>query len=667
MTVLMPQTIYKNDKTKYCIFLSKSQSNIVIKNSFKVILCFLFMLVPFVAHAQLSELEVSKISPDTSIPVFSNYPGMAAVEIRSSITNLRFESTWEIVAQLGDPDEGRYILIIEPVRQSLIISAAGYMQARLPLQISDARSVEYYTVEPRSRTITERGTLIVQTNPEGATIELDGVPGRFESNYTFDNILAQSYILRISMDEYQTEERLVTVTPTRPAIERIDLIHDHGFLVIEREDVRLFLTNEEDGSEFRLSYSPNEPQKIDIGNYTFRATKDGYRDASGAFEVNPDQVTRLSLPMDATFGFLTVTADQDEIELFITPEGGVVETRINYAGNAETRLPIGNYRYRAAKPSILQQEGVFNITREGDTSLNLSLEPDFGTLRVEANTARVRLTAADNEAPPTSVNNEINLESGRHIVRVEADGYVPQELRIFIEPGRRVTETVQLETVDAQQERLARESLPRGVLEISADVDADIIVNGEKRGVGEIAITLIPGTYDIRVDHPVRSKSFRATVPSAGVYNEHVYLKPKRSGAITRSVLIPGMGHTYTKRSRGYLYLAAISGAGTFAYLNHQQQQSYQDDFNALYNRYQTANSSVEVSNLRAEIESVNAQLNTTYDLKMIGLYAAAGLYLLQLTDLLITSPEYGYRQQADSRISLSAGPGGFNLQIAIH
>lgn len=627
----------------------------------------LLLLFPANTTAQLSELEVIKISPDSSIPVFSNYPGMAAVEIRSSLTDLSFTSTWDIVDVLGDSEAGRYIIIVEPVRQSLIITASGYLQARIPLQISEARSVEYYTVEPKNRTITERGTLIVQTDPQGATIELDGVPGQFTSNYTFSNILAQSYILRISLDEYQTEERLVTVSSSRPVVERIDLIPSYGYLLIESEDTRIYLRQESDAREYRLPYRLNESQKLDIGNYNYRATRDGYRDVSGAFEILPDETVSINPQWSATFGYLSVTANQDDINLFIIQEGGLLETQIDNPQSAVTRLPIGTYHYRATQTYYLQQEGEFNITQEGTTNVDVTLEPAFGTLKVESNARQIRLTAVDNEAPSTSVTNEINLDSGRHTVRVEANGYAAKELDVFIEPGQFITETIKLETLSEQADRLARASLPTGLLEIYADLDADILVDGEKQGVGDIAITLIPGSYIIDVRHPVRNRRFRAEVPSAGVYSKQVYLKPTRSGAFTRSLFLPGLGHTYTKRSRGYFYMAVFAGAGTFAYLNYEQQQSYQSEIDDLTARYLSSNNTTEVTALRNEIELLYPKVTTTHDLKMAGLYATAGLYLFQLVDLIIFKPKYGYRENTDRRVSLSATTGLVNLTIAFN
>lgn len=658
---------YQKNTNNYSFKRVKRSSGFKLTKIWLLPIIMLLFLIPGISTAQLSELEVSKISPDTSIPVFSNYPGMAAVEVRSSLTNLSFTSTWDIVDQLGEPETGRYILIIEPVRQSLIVSAVGFMQARIPLQISEARSVEYFTVEPKNRTITERGTLVVQTDPQGATLELDGVPGQFTSNYTFDDILAQSYILRISLDEHQTEERLVTVTSSRPVLERIDLIPSYGFLLVESEDTRLFLRHESDEREYRYSYRPNESQKLNIGNYTYRATREGYSETSGTFEVKPNEVVRLNPQLDATFGFLNVTAGQNDIDLFIIQEGGLLETQIENPQSANTQLPIGTYRYRATKQYFQQKEGEFDINREGTTNVNITLEPAFGTLRVESNAHQFSLSAIDNEAPPTSVDNEINLESGRHTVRVEASGFATQELSLFIEPGQFITETIQLESFTERESRLARESLPRGLLEIAVDVDADILVDGEKRGVGEIAIALAPGSYDIEVRHPVRSRQFRAEIPSAGVYSELVYLKPSRSGAVTRSLLLPGLGHTYTKRSRGYLYLAAFAGAGAFTYLNHQQQQSLQSEMDELTAKYNSSNSTTEVANVRDEIEMLYPKVNNAHDLKMTGIYATAGLYLLQLADLLIFKPEYGYRESTDSRISLSAGANRVNLTLTFN
>jgi hypothetical protein len=93
------------------------------------------LLAPARSAALLKEMEIQSFNPEnTPIPVFTNYPEKAAIIVRSSMTNLQFESNLQIIAKLGSPAQGEYILIVDPVVQSIRVSAAGYLTASITIR-----------------------------------------------------------------------------------------------------------------------------------------------------------------------------------------------------------------------------------------------------------------------------------------------------------------------------------------------------------------------------------------------------------------------------------------------------------------------------------------------------------------------------------------------------
>lgn len=638
------------------------------KNLRKLLL--LIALILFIsekATGQLKELEITQIVQTGIPPLFKDHISMAAIEIRSSLTNLKFESTWGIVEQKGEPEAGRYILIIEPKRQVLTITAQGFMQKRLPLQITSPRTVEFYSIEPKNNTNTEFGTLIVKTIPDGASLKLDGVPGEFKSDFTFDSLLAQSYILRVSLDDFETEERLVTVTSQKPAVETINLIPSYGFLVIETQGDRLFLNDDDNESEYRVEFKPETPIRLDNGNYTYRITRENYEDATGSFEIEPNKTVRLNPNQEAKFGLLNLNVNVLDAELYVTPKGSLLESKIDITNKSEPSLPPGVYLYRLTSKYYIEEKGEFEITRENRTELNVSLKPAFGTLKINANTNKVRLRASNNEAPNSFINNIIYLEKGKKTVFVEADGYTSVKLEVQVEPGMMIEEVVRLETLNEQRDRLAREALPKGVLEITADLDAEIYVNGVKRGTGEIALALTPGLYDVQLRHPSKSKKLKVSVPPAGIYSELVFLKPSRRAAITRSVLFPGLGQIYTKQQRGYAYMATIAGSGFYTYMQLQKQRELQSEIDDLSIMYKSATSTIEADGLRKELMDRYSKASNAHSLKSNVIYMIGGVYLLQVLDLMIIEPKFGYRDTNKSAIQASIKTGKVSLKIAFN
>lgn len=118
----------------------------VIKFIITAALC--FTLIPLDSKGQLFELEIEPIVNDGPIPVFRHFPDKAGIIVQSSLTNLRFDSTYEIIDESSNPDEGTYRIIVEPVNQYLRVSAPGFMTNRRYLTGLNPRDVIYYSIEP---------------------------------------------------------------------------------------------------------------------------------------------------------------------------------------------------------------------------------------------------------------------------------------------------------------------------------------------------------------------------------------------------------------------------------------------------------------------------------------------------------------------------------------
>jgi len=114
---------------------------------FSLLFAFIVFL-PVNVSAQLMELEVEQSVGDGPIPVFRDFPDKSGVIVRSSITNLRFDSTFEIIDERSNPDEGTYRIILEPVNQYLSVNAPGFMTNRIQLNGLNTREVRFYDIEP---------------------------------------------------------------------------------------------------------------------------------------------------------------------------------------------------------------------------------------------------------------------------------------------------------------------------------------------------------------------------------------------------------------------------------------------------------------------------------------------------------------------------------------
>jgi len=541
-------------------------------------------------NRQLRQFKVESVSPSGAIPVFTDYPSQAAIIIRSSLTNLSFESTLTITAQLGDPSAGEYVLIVPPQRQSISITAPGFITELQTTGNLNARDVRYFNIEPVDRLITDTGTLIVRSQPEGATIAIDGIPGTFTTPHTFDQLLAQTYTVNVTMSDYEPQKIQVTVDPTRPAVRELILQPTFGFLRLNSSAEQLYLSSAEFPEEYRVSFTSGVTQKLTIGDYRYRLIRQFYQD----------------------------------------------------------------------------ETGTFTIDRARTTEVTVEPKPNFSSLIVSANTNQISLKSRDNNAPVSSESNRIFLERGIREVQVEAPGYDPMTFTVRAVAGAVLDTTITLLTVEEATERRRIASLPRGVLYVKSDVDAEIYVNGVSRGVGELSLTLAPDTYLVEARHPLGVQQHYMRVPVSDVISHQFLFKPKKSTAVGYAVFFPGAGHMHTKRARGYLYLGATAALGALTYLSWSEQQSLKTDYDASMASYRTARNVAEATRFREQaLGHYNKQLDANNQMKTM-ILGAIGVYAIQLVDVIVTKPRYGYRESSNNLVTASVTGNSIKLTLRI-
>ena len=144
----------------------------------KIIILFTFVLIIVLGntkqgYAQLEELQVTKLEVYT-VAVFVDYPNEAAIIIRSSLTNLVFDSNVGIIENQSNSKAGEYRLIIQPFRQTISVQAEGFIQLRFNIIPSGARDVIYYEVQPKVPELEAIPiNIIVQKNGEVASDGID--------------------------------------------------------------------------------------------------------------------------------------------------------------------------------------------------------------------------------------------------------------------------------------------------------------------------------------------------------------------------------------------------------------------------------------------------------------------------------------------------------------
>ncbi len=103
------------------------------------------------SHAQeLRDLAIQLVEEVPELPtIMAEYPDYAYLVFFSSITNLKFDTYWVKFADLSEPEEGRYVFVVDTVRHAFRVSVPNQFKAR-DIQIPKlaAKQTVYYEVQP---------------------------------------------------------------------------------------------------------------------------------------------------------------------------------------------------------------------------------------------------------------------------------------------------------------------------------------------------------------------------------------------------------------------------------------------------------------------------------------------------------------------------------------
>ena len=179
------------------------------------------------------------------------------------------------------------------------------------------------------------------------------------------------------------------------------------------------------------------------------------------------------------------------VEFIINPADATVEFNNDLIpltnGYATKFVAFGKYQYQVSAPNYHNTAGSLLVdpSEQGNRRLEVSLKPNFGFLELKENSAskgaQVFLDNARIGQIPLSRN---QIKSGTHSLRVALAMYKTYEQTITIEDGQTLTLTPELVPNFAETT-------------LKVDANADIYVNGEKKGTREWRGPLEVGSYKV--------------------------------------------------------------------------------------------------------------------------------------------------------------------------
>ena len=228
------------------------------------------MLVSPLLFPQLKEMEVKPTENRGGIPIFRDYPDKAGIIIYAQFNDLSFYSSYGIV-KVMDESGGKFIVIIEPVKQTLEVRAPGFKTEMIKLTDFQPRDVKYYEVLPKKEEgiggVTEVGVTI-QVSPSDASITLDG--SSFPNNVT-TKVLLGNHNLRVEKAGYGSSIQEIIVTPEKTLfqinLEKVSL--SPVTIKSNPSNATVYINNEQKGTtEVGLFlYSGSYELRIELNDY----------------------------------------------------------------------------------------------------------------------------------------------------------------------------------------------------------------------------------------------------------------------------------------------------------------------------------------------------------------------------------------------------------------
>ncbi len=173
--------------------------------------------------------------------------------------------------------------------------------------------------------------------------------------------------------------------------------------------------------------------------------------------------------------------------------------------------------------------------------------------------------------------------------------------------------------------------------------DAELWVNGQPQpGRTPVSGIELPyGEHHFRVKRSMcRDKSEKLVVDQpAHEFTLRMEVKT-RSGAIWRSIFLPGLGQHYKgQHGKGWLFTLAAAGSGAFVYLNEGARADAVDEYEAARDEYQSAITQVGMDAAYSVMEDRWQEAEDKKKLRDIGWMALAGIWTLNVIDAALGWP----------------------------
>ncbi len=311
----------------------------------------------------------------------------------------------------------------------------GYEPAWLPVNVTPGRQVEAHVA-----LVPENATVIIDSNPSGAHVQMNGKEIG-DTPVLLPDLALGSYSASVQMQGYTRRDISWKVQNGRPILINVPLMNNIGTLTLDSDPEAAEI--EIDGQSYGVT-----PFKdfIEQGQHKVRLSKNGYKPYEKIVTVNRDETTELNARMEMLPGSLTIESVPSGAALFING--------IDYGVTPYSRdvIDAGDYTVRLSKDGYDTLEQLVTVHPGEPMNRTFTLDSNLGTIVLSVNPPGMNvyldgkfICRTEPEGKSRDVSKRVtikNLSSGEHTVTVSNKHAKPDVQNITVKVGKGRTEQV---------------------------------------------------------------------------------------------------------------------------------------------------------------------------------------------------------------------------------
>lgn len=389
---------------------------------------------------------------------------------------------------------GEYWVYVPAETFYLTVKSDNYLPARVEFpSVESNKTYELQLCEDKTKPVARKtGFLVLSSTPQGAQVFIGGdKPENFVGVTPHQQKLpygTYSYMLKTPL--YHDEAGFVTIDDKRvkqdvamkPAFGTVNITTiPSGATIMVESDGRTFTT-------------PCEITKLPSGTHTLTATYPGYAISRNTITITDGCVIPMNIALDARFAHVTIKTLPGATVKINGQEKGI--------GSITTKLDEGIYDVEVSMAQHRTVTRQIEVVANQPQTIEINPTPIYGSLDVISTPiySDVVINGKNYDTTPTTID---NLLIGEYEVLISKEGCASVIKNVSIIEGQ--TATIEV-------------NLPQGrEYKITSDRNGDdVYIDGVKRGVTPLSISLSFGNHDIELRRDEKTKKKTIVVSQYG-------------------------------------------------------------------------------------------------------------------------------------------------------